>query len=599
MKKILSIFMATVMILSIIPVSLGQNYAYNLTDFTIKKSETGYSATLSVSDNGIAENGVVLMSFYSESGKLLKVAYENVDKLENGVMSENIVLSDGQTLGNVKAYVWNSLSGMTPLSEVAAAEEITEKYAVIDKYKKSSTGDNYIATLYNTDGKVTVSEIDTTKTSMTNAEILELVYLDVDQNGIISSEEVVDDNKTGIENRVVAYKISSSGRIVDLVPMPAEVAHTTLTSYTSSTKSLGEIKMDENTAVIDAIEYCSGDNVYSELEINSISGFVNGKEYTAFAFGFDEVNEAYRFVIVTSAGGKYTYETNFAVVTKAPVLGYDDETGNDIYKMEAFYEGYEYTDDEDLIISHKASVLKNGLKVNPEEISRGDIVVFVQDRKGIIKQIDVLLKASDYGFDESSSRIYESITDTLLAGGTDTKINLPTESENWTVDWNENNAKDASGNRVNYAKKVTQFAFGAIVDKDDDYFTLASFGNADKLAIDDGTEYTGAFSYKYEYVRTNNDGGIIDIDIDSDTKVYVYDTTKGAKTARFSLGGTGDIAKTLISKSSLLTTAYVYDLIPWDMENSDMKSKINFAFAKIVEGTATDVFLILGNTYNG
>jgi len=489
------------------------------------------------------------------------------------------------------------------------------KLAVIDKFAKSSADDYYRALLYTTDGTTKNLEVDTTKVTFTieidtdddgdadvtltgNDALLYYTYNDKDGNYAISSSEQSTDNKNPIETRVVKYKVSSStGRITELTAVAADKSASTLTAFKQSSSSIGGIKMSDATYVIDAIEYNEGDNTYAELEISSLAGFVDDGEYIAYGYDKNVSSGTHNLVIVTSAGGNYTYETNFAVLTKSPAQGYDDETGDDIYTMEAFYAGEYYEGETAMVVSDEVEAYVDGKKVDVLTLSRGDIVVFVKNGEGKIKTIDVLLTAKEYGFDEETSNVYKALADAAFKGGIDKVLNLPADSNNWTADWNENAAKDAAGDAIDQSKEITQFVYGAIVDKKDAYFSLASFATAKAGDVVEDAKYADVFSYKTKEVAANNDGGILDIDLNSDTKVYVYDTTKAAKTARFNLGTNADIMATSIAKANIWTMGDE-DIIAWNAADKGLKDNVNFAFAKVVDGTATDVFVIMGNVYN-
>ena len=441
--------------------------------------------------------------------------------------------------------------------------ESSAKIAIIDRFTKSSADDYYRATIYTTDGAAKSLEVDTNKVSLTNAAIGERVY-----GTSFGSNDL---KKTPIETRVVEYKISSSsGRIISLEFIDAGKAVED-GLYKASSRSLSGIKMNDATKVIDAIDYMSeSDPTYSDLSISSIAGFADDGEYTAYAFGKKATDGTYPVVIVTAAGGKYTFETNFAVVLSTPSSTYDEASGDELVTVELLYKGEELIDDE-------AKKFNDDWDLDSVKLAKGDVVVFVEDGNGLIKDYDVLVKASTIGTDAG----YDTVLDNAFANKV--KANLPDDANNWTTTWT---VAEDDKDKVNHGKEVTRLVYGAVVAKTGKYFTLGSF--ADGEIKDDAGEvvYDGLFT---DLAKEGSNGGAIEINLTDATNVYVYDFSKSSK-FQLDLGTNSDITPNTLAKSQYLFDG---DLIPWDATENNPKAGTTFAFAKVVDDDATDVYVIL------
>jgi hypothetical protein len=291
-------------------------------------------------------------------------------------------------------------------------------------------------------------------------------------------------------------------------------------------------------------------------------------------------------VIVTSAGGNYTYETNFAVLTATPGQGVDSETGDDIYTVEMFYQG-EVFEGETAVKANDDVVVKGASDILA--LRKGDVIVFVKDNKGNIKAIDVLITAADLGVDKGYEAVVAEAFD-----GTAPEADIPADANNWTTTW----TVDEDPSSISQAKEVTRLVYGPVVEKKANYFKIASVAKADAEDIypygaDEAVEYNGLFT---NLAAENGKGGVIDVIIDSNTKVYVYDFMKTNSKLQLAVGSTADIAANILNKASLFNDG---DYIAWDgaadVADSDVQAGTVFAFAKVVDGDATDVYVILPN----
>ena len=267
----------------------------------------------------------------------------------------------------------------THLIESLSASISSSGMAILDEYTKSSSDDYYMATLYTADGHIIVEEVDTSEIKMIDNEGL------VGNIGSILTGAQIDTylkakvyynresgEKEPIWDRVVEYNISEvTGRINSL--SFAAIQREAVDEYfRQNFNALGSLRMDDDTVVIDAIEYMEiWDDIptCSDLYLTSVDGFVDSKPYTAYAYGKRNINGAYPFVIVVSAAGIYTDSTNFAIVADTPKLNEEDGT---TYTLEVLYQGREYSGSDGFIISNDIDI--NGAD-NITALSRGDVIV--------------------------------------------------------------------------------------------------------------------------------------------------------------------------------------------------------------------------------
>ena len=482
------------------------------------------------------------------------------------------------------------------------------KLAIIDRYTLSTADDYYRATIYTTDGTARSLEVDTSRVTAPgcdtadeiNQYFKDLVYVN-GQNGA----------KNPIWDRVVEYNISSSsGRIISLEVAPIERS-VEEESFRASSNALGSLRMDDATVVIDAIEYAgmTGDEIpsYSDLSLSSLAGFVDDGSYTAYAYGTRSNSGTYPLVIVTSAGGNYTAETNFAIVASQPGTGYDNETGDEIYTLGLYYQGQDLSAGEDVMLVNDDADIYGVSEVR--DLRKGDVIVFVTDGQGRIKTIDVLVTAEELGIGDGTGRetSYDKAFNNAMKATTE--FSVPADANNWTGAWFDDDDVDSS-------KDITRIVYGPVVDKMGTSFMLANLANADadnpidvesyqKPATVLAEEYTGLYT---DMANIGANGGIYEIDLDSNTNVYVYDYSKGAS-QRLGVGSNSDIYAPSFASSQVLNNG---DFIPWngtleqftnieEPESTETAMSITsgdavpLVFAKVVEDVATDVFVILPN----
>ena len=581
-KKLSAILTACTLFLTMIHLVLGQGFSYSL-----EWKQDGANLWLNIAYDAGSENAKTIVSFYDEASRLIDVKEYDVNPDES--VSRRIMIEVPEGAESAKAFVWDSLSGMKPLSETAETAlgaELREGFAVLDGYTYGSDSTFGIVTLYTEEGVMLSRELDNSSISMTDTEGL------LGEPGKTLSGDEIDEylmakvylngkdgQKTPIYDRIVEYELSSYAGKVTSLGFSDIQRHAEYEEFDERSNSLGTLRMNEDTVVINAIEYCDrafSGNVpdYTDLDALTIAGFVEDVFYTAYAYGERSTDGAYPFVVVTAVSDFYNKDTEFAVVADTPKPDYDEETGEEIFSLKAYYQNSDFTEEGNTL------TIKADAEISGSEgiggLKEGDIIVFDSDAGGRINRIDVLATAEELGIGENSS--YE---DAFKIGTNVTrKINIPDKSVNWTGEWFDDEGLD-------WSKDITRILYGPVVDKMSSFFTLGNIAYAGEISVDDGDDgvYTGRYT---DLSLFEEEGGFFDIDIDTDTNVYVYDFS-AASIHRLGIGKPSDIMSPDFPNGLL----YNYgDFIPWDNLDPD-DCGVCFAFVKVVEYTATDVLVIL------
>lgn len=488
-------------------------------------------------------------------------------------------------------------------------EASAAKLAIIDRYYQNNAGD-YVGIFYFTDGTSKTLEVDNSKTNLAPESIMEYIYY-ADDSGKHTSDNY---NKTPIENRVVEYKISSTTNKVTSLTFKNPISSSaTFVSYTlaaadefkARTNAVGAIKMNDATNIIDATEYYDNwshtdsnskrdkNPSYSDLVKGSLSStFADGIEYVAYGFGDKNTDGTYPLVIVLDGQGAYTEDTKFAVVNKALTTKTND-AGDEGYGIEMYYEGALTT----MFVTDDATV--DGVAITDsnytDKLSKGDVVVFQENSKGEIDQIDII-------FTGALASTHDATVTASLITDFSKFVTKPKEAKYWTLAWDDEEKSDWT----------TSLVYGVVTDKKEGYFQLGKVATGDVVTgkdadTDADIKYAGLYTCLDTEVKKDgkknasltNNGGVLDIGLTDATKVYVYDYSQSRKDNMLYEGTKSDIVATSIPDSQIITGTNGYEYIPWDMTVDGVKvsaqNDVTFAFAKVVDGTATEVFVILAD----
>lgn len=442
------------------------------------------------------------------------------------------------------------------------------KYAIIEKYTKSSADDYYRVQLYTFDGEIIYEQVDTTRVKFgstgyvtaydINEAIGEYVYGEGD------AQERID--KEPIQNRVVTYRISpTTGNIVYLEPAPIEKSAMDST-FRQSTWSVGAVKMSNRTKIIDATEYVVDSNPnISLLSGMTIPMFQKDTDYSVYAYGDKLSDNTYPYAIVTYKGAIYNQNTNFAVLTASAVGCIID--GDYGYKFTMLHQG------ESVTLYAADDVVCMGVS-DPTDLQQGDVIVFDLDTKGRMKRLDVLISADAMEFSNGA----EAVRSVAENGMAQSDIDIPQwYASNWTSSW----SSYTDDEYINPSKDISRFLYGPIVDRYGSFMTLGTYASGEV----DG--YSGLYTNVYNTIDSTGEyGDSKKMYLTDETYVYIYDGTKKEQ-ERISCGTLSDIKKSEIEESEKISGG---EIIPW--ENIGSENAIYYAFVKAVEDEITDILFI-------
>lgn len=465
------------------------------------------------------------------------------------------------------------------------------KLAILDRYTKSSADDYYRATLYLPDGTTKSYEVNNTKVSIDGKTgsaldqyLSEKVY-DINGNGdsVWTEADRTNSNKLPVQNRVVSYKVNSSGIITSLT---FETGKKGENSYNANTKAVGSVRMSASSKIIDAITYIEEDQQTSYLAVASLSDFIDDVEYEVYGYGTRFNDNTYPLVVVVKGEGAYTEETRFAVISDdVPGQGTNEEDDY-IYTFKAYYEGAEIeistVDEADLEVKNI-----DDSTLQPTDLRKGDVIVF-QGGTDNVKQIDVVFRGSQYIGDYETNTVAKllKVGDSSGLIGIPADVGTSNDLSKWTTDWNPTNSD-----------QNVQLVAGPIVEKNSGYFTIgkvatAAFdANGNVIADPDDPDapevaYEGLYTDRYGDSTVAD--GVLEVAFSDNVKVVVYDYYYSEK-ARLRDGTSGSIVASSIGNGQYLGEDQ--NIVPWDTLKAE-GSPINFAFAMLVDDEAVCVFVI-------
>ncbi len=479
----------------------------------------------------------------------------------------------------------------------------TAKYAIIDKIANNDSDDGYRLTMFTADGEKKILYLDRTDADITlpgetkSVKTKTLIYDDIAKaiKDTTDADLKNQQYKQNVQDRVVKYEVkTSTGRVKTLEFLKAtRNAATGSSDYKASTGAIGSVKLADATKVIDSINYEHNKySDYADLSIASKDSLVDGTGYEAY--GFDKINGNTYFQLVVVVAGKSSYNetTRFAVVSDSVGTEYD-ESGEEVGKIPAFwYNTAEGADNTKEVMLYTTDDLKDDITEGSKALTKGDVIVFKFDSNNKIEDYEIIFKF-DSKFETQSELAAAGIVandgDKLPTLGGAINHGFSTDkSTNWSGTWSK---EDVSGK-----DDPVQLVFGPIVAKNGDKgFTIGKIASGTYSVK---TDKKDVYDTKTGLITNLNkgkddDGGVYDIDLAVDTAVYEYNYAD-AKKSRWSIGSSASIVKTTISDSN--RDAKDSDVIPWDLTIDNEKvnmQNINFAFAKVVDGVATDVVVFL------
>ncbi len=479
------------------------------------------------------------------------------------------------------------------------------KYGILDAYTIASSDDYYKATIYAMDGTAKTFEVDTARIpNITTTATLAFDSNDTDTG----SDNVPDETltagtyptdtvlktltyewqgpttkaKRAIQDRVIEYTVSSTtGRITNVTLLAAAASSSASTDeYDIDRNRIGSVVLSDATTIVNAIEYVGKAKPNTtHLDISDLSAFVDETKYTTYAYGTKNADNSYPFVIVTVGASDITSATNFAIVTKWYGQSID-ENGDPIYKFDAMYQGG--TEPVSLTIAEDGKI-DNVTVSSSSTLNRGDIIVFVQDANSEVKKVETVASVANLGLSNhleseaktaftSQSAMFTAIAANIAGSASTGAI------ANWVVA--DNNSGWTTANLNDDTKAV--IVAGPIVDVLAKSFSIAESMNSSVDTVVSQSALTNSSAVT----------GVYEVMITDETKVYVWDFNEADNYQLVEEDlGTGAIVASQFDATTFNTAT---ETIDWGSATLSTGCTINYAFAKTVEGEATEVFVILG-----
>lgn len=485
------------------------------------------------------------------------------DQLEDQESYTAYAYGEKSTDGTYPYVILTSATGALAIEPDDPEDDPTKieaRYAVAEKLTKSSSDDFYKLSLFCDDGIERLLEVDPYRCSWNG--IFGSATIDGILGFIYSDGNVY---KKDLTNRIVKYKLSpTTGKLLSLDAAEMSM-NLNWAAFDEATQTLREaiydkgeiqtfreIKLGKQTKILNGIDYSDswvngGRPTASDLSIVTTDKLVDQLEYCVTAYGEPDSDGAHPYVILT---GKEQYPswTQIAVLTAAP-----SETADGAYSIKALY-GHE---EQTFVTSDDI----RGINIdNIDSLEKGDIVVLSFNQYGNVSELSRLLGARQIGLD----RDYSSVRQNAESSQTMLSINEP--DINWTKEWSE---------RFDTEENMVHLVYGPIVDKTTNSFTLGTYRDGKTYLYDSITD---------SILSDSGRGGTMEFYLTDETRVYVYDYSKSSKN-RLNVGTKADIMSSEIDRYAISD-----DTINWSNVESDT---INYAFAKVVNGEATDVFVIL------
>ncbi len=419
-----------------------------------------------------------------------------------------------------------------------------EQYAIADGIDTSGSYDNYGLTLYFADGTWETFNV---TPNINGWETPEAAMKQIYSAELKDSETTGPARKRSCSNRVFEFRLDSNGNIKELVRREGVVADS---RFKAATNSVGCVYMNADTAVINTDAYYPEEHI-EDLKSGNTDFFVNNTDYTVYGFCEKNIDGTYPMVIIEETGPESPSpaadNTRLAVLTSYAAVAWDN--GRVVYTLTMLTKG----EKQSFTLSENA-VLKMGDKVY--FLDKNDVVVYTLNAKGEIETLDTIFEGElSYDWAKFQSEMQKP-------GDHSNLLLLPSNKPAWTTEWLP--AHDMS----------VQIAIGPVIHKSDNSFSIGK-------VYEDKSVCSGPYT---DLNRSETqDGGILHIGLNDDTAVYVYDYSYSSQANLFA-GTNDDILRSTFTKNN--------NIIMWEW------GVMNIAIAKVVDGTAQDVFIFTGGQYD-
>ncbi len=404
------------------------------------------------------------------------------------------------------------------------------------------------------DGTVTTYPVKLTQAA-TNANVNlsdDVANTDWDESADLNSTDLtVVASVMAPEYRVFKYTMKN-GAIATIDFVAADNVGASLGEFKSRTGAVSGTRIDDATVIIDAskawAKYADNGALadtaadWNLLAMGDYASFVDGDKYTVF--GWEDAGVA-EFAILVEGKSVYGENTALATVSAAVSTGVNDDNVS----------GYFVT------VTEGQEVKTLFTELNVAALNIGDVIVYTVDTKGEIDEYASLYAPSSADNDTYKAAIHAALNVANATYASIITIPGTTDFAEWKTGW------DAT------TDDIISLVFAPIVEADGDTMTLAQItGNKTYFSTDVATG---------DAAQASN-GGIMVYGLDDETRVTVYDFSEAKTNKRVKTGTIGDIF------ASPLILSNNDEEIDW-ADATNVAAAKNYAFAKVVDGVATDV----------
>ena len=575
MKKYLSalfVLVATLLVLA--------STAFAATDYTITNirltdlkgnsieyTEGSCMVNVTVTKNNDVADGYVVISSYTEDETLIGFNYlfTSLDAGKSATLGALVSPPADTKIGKVKAMVWDSLDGMTPLAAskiLVPGEEVEEEkicnLAIVERYVDINRAGNFgseyayldVVTLT---GESKRLEID---------PVVEATVSDIMESAGIGYSVTQNANSVPLKDRIIEYKIKTSTKRVNNVLLCTDV--TAFTSrYDSVNNKLANQALAENASVLDATNYDTAAPQAEDYKAVPLKNLSEKVDYEGVLVSKNDSDE-YEYIIITSAGATYYADSDFAVV--AANANTDNKAifdGEEVYFLRVMDNGN--SDARNMHIAYYANVYVNGVggsySSNVSYLKEGAVFYYTTDSYGLVDRIDVVVEGG-YDYDTLTSLIteeYDAVTPTLWK-----MISLPDSAEISQMTW----FVDVDKDDIEGLYEEIQLFIAPVVSATSSSVTFGAV---------EGNDTDGL------YINTNNK---YLFSVANDANIYAYEIAEAGRGYRAFSGGEFygiDINYTDADGRAWLTN------VP--ANEKDFDELVQFAFVMAVDGEITNALL--------
>ena len=187
----------------------------------------------------------------------------------------------------------------------------SKNYGIIDRMYTAEGATSYKIRLIEADGSVNVYEYYKQNAGEFTQAALDYAYDDFDVNSSNGT-----DGRKAVQDRVVTYTITGAGQL--RITGSAAPTGGTQTAYSLNSNRVGTVRMNDNTNVLDLIDY------EKDGSVSVMGSFQDGSDYVAYGYGKSNTDSTFSFVIVTYGIAGIGMDSPFAVVISKSSADYGD-----------------------------------------------------------------------------------------------------------------------------------------------------------------------------------------------------------------------------------------------------------------------------------